>query len=103
MTSNTILDIPKYLIHHDARLRGDGLEIVIGVESKSVFGRTSLRSESGMCARRVQVAKVENAPYVSTFRRVSVDGLWPAYTLSMGEGLLRSTSYDSMWMGVLWT
>ena len=103
MTSNTILDIPKYLIHYDACLRGDGLGIVIDAESKSVFGRTSLRSESGMCARRVQVAKVENAPYVSTFRRVSVDGLWPAYTLSMGEGLLRSTSYDSMWMGVLWT
>ena len=103
MTSNTILDIPMYLIHHDSCLRGDGLEIVIGVESKSVYSRMSLRSEFGMYARRVQVAKVESAPYVSTFRRVSVDGLWPAYTLNMRVGLLRSTSYDPMWMEVLWT
>ena len=102
MTSSTILKIPKYLIHYDACLRGDGLNIVIGVESESVYGRTSLRSESGMYARQDQVARVESAPYVSNFRRVGVDGLWPAYTLSMREDLLRSTLYDPMRMGVLW-
>ena len=103
MTSSTILNIPKYLIHHDACLRGDGPDVVIGVESGSVYGRTSLQSEPGMYARQVQVVKVESAPYVPTFRRVSVDRLRPAYTLSMREDLLRSTLYDWMWTGVMWT